>query len=546
MPSFTGVYVQPGAYTKFKPTTAFPVIPGGLRVVAVIGKGSTSKPIIGETVTMTVSATYALAHTAIVISDITDDAYYEYVQDVDYALSGGKVHWLATNALVVSSNAATVTSTFGTAPSYMDGLTFLASIGGVPVTVTFTATVTNARGVASWMNAFGLGAYGTATAVTAGYVQVTATIGTGFLGSNSSILIGNGTANTILGFVPGATYYGSKNPTSGQLFFVDYRYEKVTVTDYAPLYYYNMNDIITDFGAASTTNTLALGAQSAFENGAQVILTCQIDPANNSYVTALTNLETKACNVVTVMNTDPTLLSYIKAHVDKMSAINERQERTAIAGTNSAVSITQIEAQATSLADKRFMLVYPTTSKMLISNVDTSVDSCYLAAALAGIRCNPNYDVAEPLTRKPVVGFTEITDNLSTSQKNDLASHGICIIESDSSGIARVRHALTTDMSTVQNEEYSITEVTDYVAQVSRQILEQMYVGTKILTDTPLMVAATLTTVLNNLITRGIITAFTGLTASIDSTDSTQIDVRFGFAPVYGANYIYIEFTINA
>ena len=227
-----------------------------------------------------------------------------------------------------------------------------------------------------------------------------------------------------------------------------------------------------------------------------------------------------------------------------MSSLSERKERTAILGLDNSPSITTIENLAVALGDKRVSLVYPTTVKLLLEGVDTSIGGYILAAAIAGIRANPNYDVAEPLTRKEVIGFTEITDNLIRSQKNDLASHGICIVESQS-GIARVRHSLTTDMTTVQNQEFSITELTDYTGQVTREILEQMYVGAKILSETPLMVAATLRVVLQNLIDRSIITAFTGISASQNSTDPRQIDVRFAFSPVYPLNWVYIEYSIQ-
>lgn len=550
-PSFTGVYVPPGGYVNFKPTTSFPVIPGGIRVVAIVGKGATDKPIIGETVTMTATATYSLAHTATVINSITDNNFYEYVSGTDYELNSGKVHWLQNNAVVVSTNVADgVTATYGS----MNGLTLVFSIdGGTPLTCTMTASTTGNVRVAYLVNSI-LGAVATTTALSTVSVVEIKTIS----GANSSIVVGNGTANTIVGFIAGAQYIGSANPVSVTVvgatpnkFFVDYRYEKVAVTDYVPAYYYNMNDIESDFGSTTVTlNTLSLGAEAAFENGAQVVLATQVDPGDGAdfagYKAALVRLESKACNIVSVMTYDVNLLSYIKAHVDKMSSLLQKSERTAIVGMDDSPSVTTIQSHATTFGDKRVMLVYPTTERRMINSVETSIGSYLMAAALAGIRCNPNYDVAEPLTRKPIVGFTEITDNLSNAQKNDLASHGVCIVESDSAGIPRVRHALTTDMTTVQNREYSITETTDYVGQVARQILEQMYVGTKILADTPLMVAATLTTVLNNLITRGIITEFTGLTASIDTTDPTEINVRFGFKPTYPCNFVYIEFSINA
>ncbi len=542
MPSFTGVYVEPGGYSKFKPTTAFPVVPGGLRVVAIVGTGSSTKSIAGELVTMTVSATCSLAHLASDISAVIDDNYYSYTKTTDFAAVGGALVWQAAPV--------TVTGT-ATEPMTVYNQAFITTLtnGVTPtlVTVTFTVTLTTAASIAAYLNADANWGESMVASGTTGALSIsTETCAT----INSSILIGNGAANSILGFVGGGIYETPKRPYSSHLFYVDYTYAKVSA-DYDPLYYYNMQDIVNDCGDVTTVNTLPMGAEVAFENGAQVVLACQLNPASitacatvGAIRLALTSLEAKACNIVTVMTGDSSIFSYVKAHVDKMSTTNNRSERTSILGLDDSPSISTIEGYATALADKRVMLVYPTTAKRIIAGTEESIGSYLLAAALAGIRCNPSYDVAEPLTKKQVIGFTEITDNLIRSQKNDLASHGVCIVESQS-GVARVRHALTTDMTTVQNQEFSITELTDYTGQVTREILEQMYVGAKILSETPLMIAATLRVILQNLIDRGIITAFTGVSASQNGTDPRQIDVRFAFSPVYPLNWIFVEYSIQ-
>lgn len=543
MPSFSGIYLQPGAYAKFTPTTAFPVIPGGLRVTAIVGKGNNTKPIIGEAATFSVSTSvsiYTLTQSVCAITAVTDDTYYTYVVGTDVTVQNGLVKWLNTKAEVNSSIEEPYAGLY-------NNKTLIVSMdkGTTLITVTFTTTVTTAASVAAYLNnddtfnnvLIATATTGTVTVVNMESIQT----------ANSSILIGNGSANSILGFQPGSLYLGSQNPAGGAIFYVDYTYAKVTA-DYVPTYYFNMNDITTDFGEPTTLNTLSLGAEAVFENGAQVVLAAQVDPADGAdfagFKAALDRLKPKACNIVCVQTYDTSLFSYIKSHVDLMSSLTEKMERTAIVGMDDSPSTAQIEGFAGAFGDKRVMLVYPTTVKKMISDVETSVGSYVLAAAIAGIRCNPAYDVAEPLTRKSITGFTEITDNLLVSQKNDLASHGVCIVESDSVGTARVRHALTTNMTTVQNQEYSITEITDYVAQVSRQVLEQMYVGSKILTDTPLMISVTLRVVLQNLIERGIITEYTGITAKQNTTDPTEIDISFSFKPVYPCNYIYIQFTI--
>jgi len=545
MPSFgSGVYVEPGAYTQFKPTTEFPVIPGGLRVAAILGKGSNSINVVGEAV-VTTATLDALAHTASSITNVVDSSFVTYTNAVDFTLSVGKVKWLTTAALVVGGVGITaVTGTVSITAGTNDQI-----ILTIDESTTLSATITvgsrTAIQIATDINTLFSPSISCTVTVASGlaYIQITAT------GPNASILIGNGTVNGTLGLISGGIYYGALNPTLGTTIYVDYTYVKATA-DYTPTYYFSLTDIVNAFGSADpVNNTLALGAQIAIENGAQVILACQLDPADTSdllaFRNALDKIKTVNCNIVCVMTGDTNLFPYVKAHVDQMSSLLERKERTAMLGLTGSITIAEIEAQAASLDDKRVMLIYPAAvRRVLDTGVDTAIGGFYLSSALAGIRCNPVYDVAEPLTRKEVVGFSQITDNLLRSQKNELASSGVCIVETDDAGTARVRHALTTDMSTAENQEFSITEIVDYTGQVTRQILEKIYVGSKILSETPVMVSATTRVVLQNLIEREIITDFSNLTASQNSLDPRQIDVRFAIKPVYPLNWVYISFSI--
>lgn len=647
MVSFTGLYVEPGAYARFKPTTAFPVIPGGQRVPAIIGAGVAYKTVSGEVI-VSDSVSDTLDNYASAITSVTDSvSYLPYSETTDYQLTTGEVAW--------RSIAATCKGTaIGTSGYAVTGLTFKVTIDNFPeFTCTFTtANLISGITVASQIQA----AIGTNIATVAYGTDEVVTI-TSKTTKNSQITIGTGTANTLLGFAEGATYTGTVAPvknatitgttnapysglntktliltidggtvlptitfgatddtltevinainavtvtgnpatpavasasedgkhliitsarglgssilvgagtanlilgftpaqTASATFSsidVDYQYAKVTA-DYDPMYYFSLADIILDYGEPSATNTLALGAQLAFLNGATVVLACQIDPSVTAtllaYRYALEKIQLKDCNIVVAMSGDVNLVPYLKAHVDQMSSMLERKERTAIIGLDNSPSITVVENLANlSLADKRCMLVYPPTVRLLdYAGDEISIGGYTLAAAIAGVRCNPNYDVAEPLTRKQILGFTEITDGLLRSQKNELASKGVTIVEMIA-GITRVRHGLTTDMTTAQNQEYSVTEITDYVATVVRSLLEQMYVGQKILNETPAMVSATTSVILLNLITSQIITERKDVSAVQNASDPREIDVKFAFKPVYPLNWIYIEFSISS
>jgi hypothetical protein len=370
------------------------------------------------------------------------------------------------------------------------------------------------------------------------------------LGRGSSIVIGAGTANSTIGFYQSATLLGSLVPATGVDFYVDYRTDKVTA-DYTPTYYSSLTDIVNDFGSEDdSTNTLTLGARLAIQNGTSVVLATQLDATDGAtlvqFQKAFDRLQTVDCNIICPMTGDTSLFSYAKAHVDNMSSDIERRQRTVILGLTGSWTSTDIKNIAGGLNDKRVVLVYPTAVKLYVGTetTETSVGGFYLGAAIAGVRCNPNYDVAEPITRKSLVGFTEITDNLTRTQKNDLANSGITIVESVS-GVFRVRDGLTTKTDTVENQEYTITEIVDYVGEVCWKISEQMYVGTKILTETPTQVAATNRILLQNLVKLNIITGFTDPTAVQNPTIRTEINVYFSIQPVYTLKYIPIRYSIS-
>jgi hypothetical protein len=480
-----------------------------------------------------------LANTPNSVSKVIDKNYVTYTSGTDYEMVTAGVHWLDIAATVNSYNPAAYTG--------LSGSTFLVTANGSALpTVTFTA-VTSAVMVADAI-AVALTPTISATVYTAGsdsYIKLTTASGNG-----SIIVIGAGTANSTIGFYQGASYLGSLRPASAVDFYVDYRTNKVTA-DYLPTYYSSLTDIVNDFGSPDeSTNTLTLGAQIAIQNGASVILATQLNAADGAVFTqfesAIDKLQTVDCNIVCPMTGDTNLFSYIKTHVDNMSSVIERRQRTAILGLTGSWTTTDIKNIAGGLSDNRVMLVYPTAVKLYVGTdaTETSVGGFYLAAAIAGIRCNANYDVAEPITRKTVVGFTELTDNLTRTQMNDLANSGVTIVESVN-GVFRVRDGLTTKTDTVENQEYTITEIVDYVGYVCWKITEQMYVGTKILTETPTQVAATNRILLQNLVKLNIITGFTNPTAVQNPNIKTEVNVYFSILPVYTLKYIPIRYSIS-
>ena len=540
-PSFSSIYVEPGSYPRINPTTQFAVVPGGIRVAAIIGTGATDKPINNELITMISGTyTYTLANVPNSINTVQDANYITYSGITDYSFTGQTLIWLNNAATSVGYQHDTFVG--------LNGLTFNVTLNGSALsTVTFTVGDTTATIVANDINA----ATGTSIAsvyIAGGnsFVKLTSPVGRG-----SSIVIGNGTANSILGFYQGATYLGSQFPANNVNVYVTYRTNKVTA-DYVPTYYSSLNDMASAFGIEDdVTGTLMLGARLAVQNGSSVILAVQLNSADGAelvqFQKAIDKLQTVDCNYIVPMTGNTSIFSYVKAHVDNMSSQIERRNRKAFLGLVGSWTISDIQNIAGGLNDSRIALVYPPSVQMFVGSepTATSVGSMELAAAIAGLRCNPNYDVAEPMLKKTLVGFSQITDNLTRAQKNSLASSGVMIVDSEG-GVPFIRDGLTTNVSTIDSAEFTITDILDYVAQVTQQVTERMYVGTKLTNTTPTQISATVRTLLQQMTQQPqqVLNGFGTISSVQNSNVPTEIDVTFTVNPVRTTKYIQLSFSI--
>lgn len=549
MPSFSNVFLEPGVFSQFNGQGQQPVVPGSTRVVALLGDGRQTKIVRGEQVTKgALDGSDSLAHVATSLgSTITDEDFATYTLGVDYVLTSGDVAWSPAS---VASITGTTTQTFA---SLVGKTLILAVDGGSNQTYTFVSGDFAVPAAAT--------AAEVATAITTNFTGVTSTAVLGSVRistastNNGSLLIGNGTSNSILGFTGGSFVATPKEPAVGKIYFVDYEYAKVSA-DYIPRFFASMTDVVLEHGDVSTSNTLSLGAEVAFQNGASIVCTIQIDPADGATLTQFQKafdklLPVKGLNILVPLTPDSNLYAYAKSHVNTASSLANRNERMVFLGLTGTPSVSSVMSQAAALADKRVVLVYPPSATRFVgtNTTESTLDGSFLAAALAGIRANPDLSISQPLTRKEVVGFTDIPDILTRVEKNQLSNSGVCVIEDiDNLNIFRVRFGTTTDPSTISNREISVVEIVDYVATSLRTLLENIYVGQRILADTPSQVSATTAKILTGLTANPnpIIVSFQNVTCAINGTDPTQLDVSFSISPVNPLNYIFISFSLSS
>ena len=538
------VFTEPGVFSQFRPQTVLPVIAGGLRVTALVGPGRTTNLVTGEEVTKGAEdALDALANTPTSLApSIQDEDFNTYTLGTDYSLGAG-VDWSPAAAAFVIG---TVDETFDMSVAQILKITVS---GGTEQSVDLSSGTYSSPGAAT--------ATEVATAITSLFTGVTGSVDSGTKvkittddDNNADLLIGDGAANTTLGFTDGSLVVTPREPLPAKKYFVDYEFAKVAGNDYGVEFFFNMTDVEAKHGEVSDTNKLSLGAEIVFQQGASAIALVQTDPADGSEVNqfrqAIDKLLPKTgINIVVPLSTETSLQSFLKAHVDTASSLTERKERTGIMGLSGTPSVDTVIGFAQGLASKRMVLAFPPSATRFVGSnlTESTLDGSFIAAAIAGVRTSAAFDVADPLTRKELAGFENIPDTLLRAQKNQLSAGGVMVIDTIGA-TPRVRFQTTTDPSTIINREYSVVEIIDFVAVSSRDLLEPIFIGQKILLDTPSQVRSTIVAILQDLVDKEIITAFQDVQAEINGSDPTQIDVSFRISPVFPLNFILITFSI--
>jgi hypothetical protein len=142
--------------------------------------------------------------------------------------------------------------------------------------------------------------------------------------------------------------------------------------------------------------------------------------------------------------------------------------------------------EAKGYADKRMMLIRPDrfqvtyTDKTGTRPTDRTVvlSGCYAAAAFAGL-CS-SLAPQKPLTNVPVPGLGRVigaTDYFTPDQLNTIAEGGNNIlVQSTANASPYSRHQMSTDVSSLETREWSITKAVDYAAKFFRGSLRP-YIG---------------------------------------------------------------------
>lgn len=347
-------------------------------------------------------------------------------------------------------------------------------------------------------------------------------------------------------------------PLVGDFYYITANYAK---TEFPIKIYTKIKDVVSNFGDVNTENRLSLGASLAFSNGAVALALAQVlrdssgvDASSSAYSETLKILEGAVQNtnirpnVVCALTTKQEVINEVRLHCERMSTVRNKTERTAVFGFAVGTTPEQAQQFARVQRSERLLGIYPDGAVIGLldqfGNVnEAAVDGSFLAAAFSGLAVNPIYDVATPLTHKTLTGFRRLIRTLDTVTMNQTAVSGITILE-DLVPNLLIRHAMTTNPSTVLTREPTVVYIKDYVQQQTRAVLRP-FIGIKFLPSVIQDVEAALNNLLNQLVNLQIITAFKGTSAIQDDIDPSILRVESFYSPVLPLNWILTTFNIR-
>jgi len=138
-----------------------------------------------------------------------------------------------------------------------------------------------------------------------------------------------------------------------------------------------------------------------------------------------------------------------------------------------------VAARSNSIKNRRVISLFPDTITAVVEGSDQNISSFFYGAGMTGMTAsNPPQ---QGFTNLPSTGYTGVKgsqDTFSTQQLNTMAGGGTYIIVQDvQGGPVTSRHQLTTDLTSVETREFSITKVVDFVAKFMRTGLRN-FIGT--------------------------------------------------------------------
>lgn len=303
-------------------------------------------------------------------------------------------------------------------------------------------------------------------------------------------------------------------------------------------------------------NPMSLAASIAFANGGpQTQILCvpvnphAIDPAKTNptlaeWQIAFDSIAEDGVSLVLETSGLVETQGYLISHTLGASAY--RQERVAIMGrdfTKDGSGRAELRAYAEAINNQRIVLVSPSRweTQDTVNGGVRVVGGQYAAAAIAGKLTLRR--VQDTLTRQGIIAVRTSAPEAEPNLTRDTAS-GLLVIE-NKGGFMRVRHAVTTMFSDVNQRELNVVRAKDFLIKSMRESLDRSVIGLLMEPDVDFLVQAAATNVLDRMRSSYVIADYTTPQVFQDYNEPTRLRLRFTYIPNYPVNEISIEFGIS-
>ena len=190
-------------------------------------------------------------------------------------------------------------------------------------------------------------------------------------------------------------------------------------------------------------------------------------------------------------------------------------------------------------ANRRHLRLYPDTVTTVINGEDKNVSSFYFGCALAG--ASASTVASTPFSGNAVIGFTNVIGPKLQETHYDIISAGNAVIEAPvAGGNLALRMQCTTDVSTIEKREWSITKAIDAFAKLVRSALKArtgpFNISKSYLDETSLVLGATASVATD----AGLLEYAKFESLVQDPEEKTTVAASFVVKPFYAANYIKV------
>ena len=300
--------------------------------------------------------------------------------------------------------------------------------------------------------------------------------------------------------------------------------------------------IITDIGDYQISRAVYLSNL----NGAQSFIVSQVvDDTVNAWKVAVDltreNVEGfQGWCLVLLRSVDKndSLVSYVKTYVNELNSTNENKERIALFGIKNNLTTINVIELLNNILDEAIGVIVNPYGK---DDNDDIYGAEYIAAAISGIICNPNYDSGEPISGKIIKGFKYISNDYKTYEARLIGKNGGIIIEKQGVDY-KIVHFLSTNTLDIIKSELKIMKQKHSLKKSLRSILENALLYSRALDIALARADSIARMVLDNKVNRGEIYSYDKFNVEFDSNDPRQLNISFMFKPMFDIDWIYITF----